>query len=350
MSRPKVLFICGSLNQTTMLYSVARCMPECQAVFTPFYSDGLLRVLGKAGYLDWTILGGAFREATEQFLVQEQVEIDYEGRRYDYDLVVTCQDLIVPKNVRHRKLVLVQEGMTDPETPLYHLVKWLKMPRYLASTAATGLSDMYDAFCVASTGYRDHFMRKGVRAEKLRVTGIPNFDNCVQYLEQSFEHSNYVLCASSDSRETFKYENRKKFIEHTLRIADGRQLIFKLHPNEKHDRAIDEIQRWAPNALCYTSGNAHVMVAHCEELVTRFSTLVYTGLALNKKVHSEFQRDELERMMPIQNKGTSARNIAQVCNEVMLREKFTTGLRKWQQLPWQARVLASPQQPQGRQV
>jgi hypothetical protein len=48
----------------------------------------------------------------------------------------------------------------------------------LAGTAATGLSDAYHAFCVASEGYRDFFIRKGARPEKIIITGIPNFDNC----------------------------------------------------------------------------------------------------------------------------------------------------------------------------
>ena len=49
-----------------------------------------------------------------------------------YDLVVTCSDLVVPKNIRHGRVVLVQEGMTDPENMAYYLVKYLGLPRYLA--------------------------------------------------------------------------------------------------------------------------------------------------------------------------------------------------------------------------
>ncbi len=317
MLKKRILFICGSLNQTTMLHKIASCLPEAESVFSPYYSDGALRWLGQQGYLDWTILGGAFRQATEDFLREQNAEIDYEGRRYHYDLVVTCQDLIVPRNVRHRRLVLVQEGMTDPETLLFHLVKWLKIPRYLASTAATGLSDAYTVFCVASEGYRDAFIRKGVRPEKIVVTGIPNFDNCRQYLSNSFPHAHYVLCATSDSRETFKYENRKKFILDAVTIAGERELIFKLHPNEDHERAIREIQQWAPHARVFTRGNAHEMVANADELITRFSTLVYTGLALGKKVHSEFPIDELKRLLPIQNGGSSAHNIAEQCRRLL---------------------------------
>jgi hypothetical protein len=55
--------------------------------------------------------------------------------------------------------VLIQEGMTDRETFMFHLVKWFRLPRYLASTSTNGLSDAYRYFCVASTGYRDLFIR-----------------------------------------------------------------------------------------------------------------------------------------------------------------------------------------------
>ncbi|MFH0344868.1 MAG: hypothetical protein ACHBNF_22705 [Chromatiales bacterium] len=84
----------------------------------------------------------------------------------------------MPRNILETKLVLVQEGMTDPETLTFHLVKVLKLPRWIAQTAATGLSDLYDIFCVASDGYRDLFIRKGVRPDKMRVTGGQGTSDC----------------------------------------------------------------------------------------------------------------------------------------------------------------------------
>jgi hypothetical protein len=41
--------------------------------------------------------------------------------------------------------------------------------------------------------------------------------------------------------------------------------------------------------------------------------VVYTGIALGKKVHSWFDVDELKKLAPIQNGGISAQKIAQVC-------------------------------------
>ena len=207
--------------------------------------------------------------------------------------------------------------MTDPENVFYYLSKYLGLPRYLASTSTTGLSDMYDRFCVASPGYRDLFVRKGIDPGKVVVTGIPNFDNCVTYRDRPFPHKDYVLVATSDARETFKYENRRAFLYDALDIACGRQLIVKLHPNEQIARAVDEIRRYAPDAIVYPTGDTNAMIAHCEALVTKYSTVVYVGLALDKEVHSAFPIDELRALTPLQNGGRSAGNIATVCKEAI---------------------------------
>jgi hypothetical protein len=126
-----------------------------------------------------------------------------------------------------------------------------------------------------------------------------------------------VLVATSDTRETFKFENRRKLIRHCVETAAGRKLIFKLHPNENHARAIDEIREEAPGSLVFTDGNIEHMIANCEVLITRFSSVVYIGMALGKEVHSDFPMDELRRQTPLQNGGVSACNIAAVCQDVL---------------------------------
>lgn len=309
----KALYICGSLNQTRMMYQVARQLPRFSAYYTPYYCDGFLRVLRRAGLLDFTVLGGRFREQTMRYLNQKGVVLDYEGRGGPYDLVVTCSDLIVPESTLRSKLALVQEGMTDPETIAFHLVKKLGLPRWMAQTAATGLSDRYDIFCVASDGYRELFVRKGVKPEKMRVTGIPNFDDCAGLLNNNFPHRDFVLVATSDRRETYQYENRRKFIERANRVADGRPLIFKFHPNENPGRAQREVERYSPGALTFSRGNTGHMVANCSALVTRCSSVLYIAVALGKEVHSDLSVEELRRLLPLQNGGRSAANIAAEC-------------------------------------
>jgi len=313
----KVLFICGSINQTTIMHQIAENMPQYEHYYTPYYTDTFLKYLVDMGFVDFSILGGQFRKHTEQYLYDNDLFVDYKGMLFDYDLVVTGSDLIIPKNIRNNKIVLIQEGMTDPENFAYYLVKWLKLPRYFASTSTTGLSDAYQKFCVASEGYRELFTKKGVKAEKIEVTGIPNFDNAETFLDNDFPHKNYVLVATSDTRETFKYDNRKKFIKHAIDIAAGKQLIFKLHPNENFSRAEKEIKEQDPNAIVVQSGNTNHMIANCDILITQYSSVAFIGLALGKEVHSYFDINELKKIMPIQNGGTSAKNIAQVCSELI---------------------------------
>ena len=318
MSNRKILFICGSLNQTTMMHKIATQFPADECYFTPYYSDGIVKFFSKTSLLDFSILGGQFRERTMDYFSRYNLKIDFEGSQNDYDLVYTCSDLIIPRNILDNKVILVQEGMTDPENLMFHLVKNLKLPRWLASTSVTGLSDSYNKFCVASEGYRSLFIKKGVDPVKIEVTGIPNFDNCKEFVKNDFPHKNYVLVATSDIRETYKYENRKKFIENAKEIAHGKQLIFKLHPNENVERATAEINANAPGALVYSSGNTSHMIANCDTLITRYSSVVYVALALGKEVFSDFDIDELRELIPMQNGGTSAINIAEVGKRLLL--------------------------------
>ncbi|MBV6446202.1 MAG: hypothetical protein IFNCLDLE_02493 [Ignavibacteriaceae bacterium] len=312
-----ILFIGGSLNQTTMMHKISKYFTEDNLFFTPFYGEGYIHLLRRMGLLDFSILGGRFFEGTMNYFKEHNLKVDYRGRARKYDLVFTCQDIIFPKNIRNTRVILVQEGMTDPEKVVYHLVRFLRLPRYAASTSMTGLSHAYDRFCIASEGYREHFINKGVNPDKLVVTGIPNFDDCAKNFNNNFPHKNFVLVATSDTRETYKYENRKKFIKQAIKIANGRQLIFKLHPNEKIERAIAEIKKLAPNAIIYSDGNIDEMIANCDVLVTKYSSTAYIGLILGKEVHSYFDLEDLKKMIPIQNGGDSARQIAQVGLELL---------------------------------
>ncbi|HVO10475.1 MAG TPA: hypothetical protein VMX54_06930 [Vicinamibacteria bacterium] len=316
-SRRRVLFIGGSLNQTSMLRAVARELSEQHCVFTPYYADGGLRWAAERGLLDFTILGGRPRQMSEAFLRENEVEIDERGAGGTPDLVVTSTDLLVQRNLRGRPMVLVQEGMMDPEDWRYRLVRGLRLPRWLANTSMTGLSHAYQSFCVASSGYADVFVRKGIPPERIEVTGLPNFDDCASFLRNDFPHRGYVLAATSCLRETLKREDRRGFIRRCLAIADGRPLVFKLHPNEDHPRARREIERETKQALVFDSGNTNHMIANCDVLVTRYSSVVFVAQALGKEIHCDLDTLALRRLTPIQNGGTSARRIADVCRRLL---------------------------------
>ncbi|MBC8132408.1 MAG: hypothetical protein H7X95_05450, partial [Deltaproteobacteria bacterium] len=289
---------------------------EVEAWFTPYYCDGFLEMLRKAGLIDFTILGRPWRADCVKYLQQHALPIDYAGAAGNYDLVVTCSDLVVPRNVRKNRLILVQEGMTDPEQFLYWLRKILRLPLWASGTSGTGLSRLYDRFCVASPGYRDLFVSKGAPSERIVVTGIPNFDDCARYRNNTFDRDGYVLVCTSDTRETLKRDNRKKFIARAVEIAAGRPMIFKLHPNENWERNSREIRRQVPDADIHTTGCAEEMVANCDVLIVQYSTLAYVGLALNKEVHAYADLEELRHLLPLQG-GMAARNIAHVCRQLL---------------------------------
>lgn len=312
----KILLICGSLNQTTMMHQISRHLAGFDCYFTPFYADGFLDEFQRRNLLDFTILGGKHRRNTLEYLKRERLQVDEGGQSRSYDIVLTCTDLIIQQNISGKKMVLVQEGMTEPEGLRYHLARTFGLPRYLANTSATGLSDAYNLFCVASPGYRKLFIQKGVRPEKIAVTGIPNFDHFNQYKKNDFPYHHYVLAATSNSREVFKPDNRVEFIRKVVNIAAGRRILFKLHPNENEIRARAEIERYAPGALIFEDGNIHHMVANCDVLVTQTSSVTFIGLALDKEVHSDLNLKQLRALMPIQNEGTSAYLIADFCRQL----------------------------------
>jgi hypothetical protein len=201
----------------------------------------------------------------------------------------------------------------------------------MAGSSLTGESFLYDRFCVASAGYRERLIRRGASPRRVVVTGIPNFDDCESYRNNAFPHRGFVLVCTSDLRETYQRDDRSPFIRRALAIAAGRQLIFKLHPNENVARASREIAEIAPQALVYPRGNAEEMIANCEVLITQSSSTVFVGMALGKEVYSEFTRRELERLMPRQNGGTSGARIAGVCRDLIglegLREQRAEHLR-----------------------
>jgi hypothetical protein len=317
--RRRVLFVPGTLNHANQALQIAAELPECDVAFSWYYADGVLDLVRRIGWLESTALGKKLRARCLAFLQQHGLPLDLGGERGVYDLIVTCCDLTIPRNMRGGKVLLVQEGMTDPEDIIFRMIKALRLPPWLAVTSSTtGLGHRdYQRFCVSSEGYRDLFVRKGVPPEKIVVTGIPNFDNCKRFLNNDFPHRGYVLVCSSDIRETARWENRPKFIRKVLEIAAGRMVIWKLHPNENVPRARAELGRLAPDVKVYESGSAEEMIANCDVLVTQFSSTAYVGLALGKEVHSYFDVEELARLCPIQNGSASARRIADVCRELI---------------------------------
>jgi hypothetical protein len=326
--RPRVLFICGSINQTSQMDAIARELDDCDPWFTPFYGNRFERALRWSRLAETSIAGNKRRAWCLEYLRDQGRRVDLDGRRGGYDLVVACTDVVVPRNIVGRPYVLVQEGIVDRPDIFAHLWKaapWL--PRWAAGTALTGRSGKFDRFCVASDGYRDFFVARGIDPARIVVTGIPNFDDCSRYVRNDFPHRGYVLVCTSDKRETMRRDDRSSLIRRAIALAAGRQLIFKLHPNEKHARAAAEIRALAPGALVYTSGSAEHMIANADAVVAQWSSTVFVAAALGKEIHSDVPVDEVRRLLPVQNGGRSARNIARVCRELLPRENATLPAR-----------------------
>jgi len=314
MARPaNILLICGTLNQTRAMMAIGSELADHNCYYTPFYCDGHLLRASQRGQLDFTVLAGPLRERTVAFMRDAKLPVDDRGEGREYDLVVTCTDLILQDNIESERIVLVQEGLTEREGVMFWLVKHLGIPRVFANTAAFGLSDGYEVFCVASPGARDLFHAKGVRSEKMVVTGIPGFDNVGAHVNNDFRHRDFVLICTSNARETFKYHDRMRFLRDAVAIAAARPVIFKLHPAEQHDRAIREIRSIAADALILADGNTEHMIANCAALVAPYSTVAFTGALLGKEVYSYIEPWFLRQALPVQNGGTSATKIAEVC-------------------------------------
>ncbi|HEY4112245.1 hypothetical protein [Puia sp.] len=315
--RKKILFIIGSPNQASQMHQIASHLSDFDCFFSQLYTKHpIIKAALRRGFLDTTILGGEFKRKGDAYLEMHGLRNDYAREIYHnrYDLTVLCSDMLVTKELRQGKTVWVQEGMTDPVTSWGKMTWRLGLPGYWArNTAFNGGSNICDIYCAASPGYKEQFSRYGTDAAKIIVTGIPNYDHAAAFLKNDFPRQDYVMAATSDIRECFNKDDRPAFIRECVRIAAGRPLLFKLHPNEIKERAIAEIRQWAPAAAIYTEGNTEQMIANCDELITQYSTVVYTGIALGKKVHSYFDVDELRRLAPMQNGGQSAYRIADLC-------------------------------------
>ncbi|MBS1527540.1 MAG: hypothetical protein JST19_17970 [Bacteroidetes bacterium] len=317
--KKKILFITGSINQTQQMHKISRELPDYDCWFSQIFTDSavLKTLIKKTSLVDSTVVAGQFKEKSEKYLRDHNLPNDYEGIKNQYELVVYCSDMIMAKKFRNTKTIWVQEGMIDKLTGWGTMVRRLNLPGwYAGNTALNGSSNACDIYCTASEGYKDLIVSRGADPSKILITGMPNYDNNREFLYNDFPHRDYVMVATTDMRETYRREDRPAFIKKTVEIANGRQLLFKLHPNEKFDRAEAEIKQYAPpGTLVFQSGNTNHMVANCCELITQYSTVVYIGISLGKKVHSYFDLEELKRLTPIQNNGTSAINIAQVCRD-----------------------------------
>src|SRR5580765_7264558 len=86
IKRKRILFICGSMNQTTQMHQISRHLTEYEQAFTPYYCDGVHEAMRRMRLLEFTIIGDKLAKRCQSYLQDQALAIDYGGRRGPYDL------------------------------------------------------------------------------------------------------------------------------------------------------------------------------------------------------------------------------------------------------------------------
>ncbi len=101
------------MNQTTQMHQVSEHLREYEQSFSPYYVHGFDEILRRLGLIEFTISGNKLAESCRGYLHAHGLPIDYQGKNRPYDLVVTCSDVYLQKNIRNHRIVLVQPGIHD---------------------------------------------------------------------------------------------------------------------------------------------------------------------------------------------------------------------------------------------
>ena len=110
------------------MHQISKFLSDYWHSFSPYYCHGFDEILRRLGLIEFTIAGNKVVGRCRTYLQNHGLLIDYQGRNRPYDLVVTCSDVYIQKNIRANRIVLVQEGITDPESIMFHLVKRFPIP------------------------------------------------------------------------------------------------------------------------------------------------------------------------------------------------------------------------------
>ena len=139
---PRVLFICGSPNQTGQMVQVAEALPEVEAWFTSLLLGRLIHLaMVKGDILEQCDQRPQAPRHLRRRAERQRAAIDLGAERNEYDLWVCPNDAVVPPGSAETPWVLVQEGIM--EQPNWRTWVWRYtrlMPRPLATTAVFGLS------------------------------------------------------------------------------------------------------------------------------------------------------------------------------------------------------------------
>lgn len=321
----RILLICSSIDETIRMHEIANQLSDCDCRFMPYPHQELSGWFTEHGLAHKLSTTRRMREVCLNYLNTNRLPIDTSDGACDYDVVVSTPELAILKAKRRGRLVLIQNAMLDhemvedgKENASDQFAHWIPiLSRWLTGVSSGATDDSYDKLCVASEGYRDLFVRNGVDPYRIVVTGIPKFDNYASFLHSDFSYRDYALVVTSEERDAFHFESHRHFVRDALRIARGWELVFLISASESHPRTIEEIQQLAPAARLFTEGEVGPMVANCGMLITQCPSVAFIGMALGKELHSHMNLAKVYGLLPLQNGGQSASNIAQVCRNLL---------------------------------
>ena len=85
------------------------------------------------------------------------------------------------------------------------------------------------------------------------------------------------------------------------------------------------------------------MIANCDVFITKYSSTIFPAFVLGKEVHCAFDNDELKILAPIQNDGTSAKNIADVARELL--EADPSAIRQREKIKYYSYLFQNKKYP-----
>ena len=101
----KILFVCGSLNQTTIMYQISLRMQNYNCYFMPYYAGGRNNRLTGDGFLDFTIHRNRYKIQTLNYLLANKVNIDFRGNLFNYEMIYAFNELVNPRNIIGKKFI-----------------------------------------------------------------------------------------------------------------------------------------------------------------------------------------------------------------------------------------------------
>jgi len=317
--KKNILFIGSTVDQIKVMHTISDHLnPVHNCFFTPFYLDNVVSKLGLSRQLENIVFGKNYREDIFDYIQNNDLKLDECGESNHYDLVVTFSTLIIPKNIRNSRIVLLQDLMNEPRNFMAYFTKWFKFSSYLNKPSSINLFERYDVVCVASPGYRKRFIRNGADPDKIALTGIPEFTTFPDTLPDDVLQRGVVHLVTLPLWGSLEKEYRKDLQMNLNWIADGRPIYFKLLPTDQPIIATRKIKNTLLNVRVFTGSRNHLKNIYERGLISKRTACLFTASVIGDKLHIFADAEVLRHLKPYQNSTASAEKIANVCKNLMV--------------------------------